>query len=128
MSDYGLQVKLARTLREDIEDREPIFRRPSWHGQGRRVEVEGGSRGRLADVGCAPAIVIDPELAARSADMVVAIIGDVPILGKYVQRGGKIQLLSLNRKWPTCTLEKKRGDRIVGVVTEQARPRRAAAA
>ncbi len=69
------------------------------------------------------AIVVDPEVAAKSGDMVVAVIYDAPILGKYARRGSKIQLLSLNRKWPSCTLEKKRGDRIVGVVTEHVRPR-----
>lgn len=69
------------------------------------------------------AIVVDPDVRARPGDMVVAVIDDESVLGKYARRGGKVRLLSLN-KWPACTLEKKRGDRIVGVVTEHAQPRR----
>jgi SOS-response transcriptional repressor LexA len=84
---------------------------------------------RIVDARNAPSyhegdfIVVDPDVAASSGDMVVAIIADAPILGKYAIRGSRIQLLSINRKWPVCTLEKKRGDRIVGVVTEHAQPR-----
>ncbi len=69
-------------------------------------------------------VVIDPAEAPTPGDMVLARIDGEPLFGKYTHRNGKVELEALNPDWDSVRLNETRGDRIVGVMTEHAKPRR----
>lgn len=70
-------------------------------------------------------VVIDPLTAPVPDDMVLARIDGAPIFGVYQRlRGGQIEIGALNKRWDPAELRPKRGDKIIGVMTEHARPRR----
>lgn len=72
-------------------------------------------------------IVIDPLRKPRPGKMVLAVVNRQPILGRYTERGsgttGKtIVIEALNPHWPAEIVNTKRGDRVVGSLTEFAVP------
>lgn len=70
-------------------------------------------------------IVIDPALTPRPGDMVLAVVGGKGCFGRYTMRkGGVIEIEALNDHWATEVFDATAGDRIVGVMTEHASPRR----
>ena len=68
-------------------------------------------------------VVIDPTETPIPGDMVLARINGEPLFGKYTKRKG-IEIAALNEDWEPVRLNESRGDRIVGVMTEHAKPRR----
>lgn len=72
-------------------------------------------------VGCK--IVIDPLRPPRPGKMVLVVINRQPIFGRYTEKTGKtIVIEAVNPHWPAEILNPKRGDRIVGSLTEYAMP------
>lgn len=70
-------------------------------------------------------IVIDPAEAPIPGDMVLARVDSAPMFGAYAEReGGVIAIVALNPKWSPAELKSIRGDHILGVMTEHAKPRR----
>jgi SOS-response transcriptional repressor LexA len=70
-------------------------------------------------------IVIDPGTKPEPGDMVLALVDSEPVFGRYVRkRGGVVEIEALNDHWSAEQVKPARGDRIVGVMTEHARPRR----
>lgn len=71
-------------------------------------------------------IVIDPQEQPTPGDMVLAMVDSAPIFGVYSKSdsfaNGAIE--SLDKKWGSEAIELDRGDRVLGVMTEHARPRR----
>lgn len=71
-------------------------------------------------------IVIDPLEQPVPGDMVLAIVDSAPIFGVFSRSdrfaGGAIE--SLDAKWGSEELDPDRGDKVLGVMTEHARPRR----
>jgi SOS-response transcriptional repressor LexA len=81
----------------------------------------------LADNRNAPAyepgyrIVIDPQRKPSPGMMVLALIGENPIFGQYVMRAGRrVEIRALNDNWAPEPLDERRGDRIIGTMTEYA--------
>lgn len=68
-------------------------------------------------------VVIDPVETPIPGDMVLARIKGEPIFGKYTRRRG-VEIDALNDDWESVKLDESKGDRIVGVMTEHAKPRR----
>lgn len=69
-------------------------------------------------------VVIDPAEEPQPGDIVLAKCKEAPVLGVFEMRDGCAQITALNKRWDTVRLNIKRGDRIIGVMTEHARPRR----
>lgn len=68
-------------------------------------------------------IVIDPVRKPRPGKMVLAVINRQPVFGRYTEKTGKtIVIEAINPHWPAEILNPKRGDRIVGSLTEIAIP------
>jgi hypothetical protein len=70
-------------------------------------------------------VVIDPHLAehAQPGQMVLAVIDAAPIFAMYVKTDrGQLALRGLNRQWGLEEYRPKRGDKIIGVMTEHAVP------
>lgn len=68
-------------------------------------------------------IVIDPERRPMPGKMVLAVINRQPTFGRYVERPGKVIVIeALNPHWGEETLNTRRGDRLVGSLTEFAVP------
>jgi hypothetical protein len=64
-------------------------------------------------------VVIDPLVKPKPGKMVLAVIDKEPVFGEYVEGAGKrIALQPINVKWPTELLNPKRGDRVIGTMTE----------
>jgi SOS-response transcriptional repressor LexA len=64
-------------------------------------------------------VVIDPLRKPKPGNMVLAVINREPVFGEYVEKAGKrVVIRPLNDKWPTEILHPKKGDRIVGTMTE----------
>jgi SOS-response transcriptional repressor LexA len=64
-------------------------------------------------------VVIDPQRKPSPGKMVLAVINREPVFGQYAEKTGKrIVILALNDKWPAEILNPKKGDRIVGTMTE----------
>lgn len=71
------------------------------------------------------ALIIDAAEVARPGDMVLAVVGELPVFGRYERReGGVERIAAINGVWDTVVIDPTRGDRIVGVMTEHAKPRR----
>jgi hypothetical protein len=72
-------------------------------------------------IGCK--IVIDPLRAPRPGKMVFVVINRQPVFGVYTEKTGKAVVIeAINSHWPAEILNPKRGDRIVGSLTEYAMP------
>jgi SOS-response transcriptional repressor LexA len=72
-------------------------------------------------VGCK--IVIDPLRKPLPGKMVLAVINRQPTFGRYTEKTGKAVVIeALSPHWPAEILNPKRGDRIVGTLTEYAMP------
>ncbi len=69
-------------------------------------------------------VVIDPVESPKPGDMVLARIDGAAVFGKYTRKGGHIHVDALNPDWDSAKLNTARGDRIVGVMMEHAKPRR----
>jgi SOS-response transcriptional repressor LexA len=68
-------------------------------------------------------IVIDPLRKPLPGKMVLAVVNRQPIFGRFVEKTGKaIVIEALNQHWPAEIVNFKRGDRIVGSLTEFAVP------
>lgn len=70
-------------------------------------------------------VVIDPEMPPRPGDIVFARVDGRPVLGKYVRRRDGVEIEALNPDWEPVFVRADRGDRVVGTMTEHAKPRRA---
>jgi transcriptional regulator with XRE-family HTH domain len=71
------------------------------------------------------AFVIDPEIEPQPGDMVLARIDGAPVFGKYTRaRGGIVEIHALNEDWEPRRVDGDNADRIIGVMTEHAKPRR----
>lgn len=68
-------------------------------------------------------IVIDPEVEPEPGDMVLAMVNAAPLFGVFSREGG-LKVESVDRKWGVEEIDSRRGDSILGVMTEHARPRR----
>jgi transcriptional regulator with XRE-family HTH domain len=71
-------------------------------------------------------VVIDPDATPNPGDMILAVVGPTaqPAFGKYTLKTRHAAALQpLNPDWPTIDIGEP-GTRIVGVMTEHARPRR----
>lgn len=71
-------------------------------------------------------VVIDPEERPMPGDMVLARINGDPVFGKFTRRVGdppRTEIVALNGDWHAEVLDEARGDRVVGVMTEHAKPR-----
>jgi transcriptional regulator with XRE-family HTH domain len=68
-------------------------------------------------------LIIDPAEQPQPGDMVLAFIDGDPIFGKYTRKNG-VEIQALNTDWDARQVNTSRGDRVVGVMTEHARPRR----
>ena len=70
-------------------------------------------------------LVIDPGTAPEPGDMVLVMIDSDAVFGRYARRkGGAVEIEALNNLWDAQPFKSARGDRIVGVMTEHAKPRR----
>jgi transcriptional regulator with XRE-family HTH domain len=70
-------------------------------------------------------VVIDPEIEPQPGDMVLARIDGAPVFGKYTRaRGGIVEIHALNEDWEPRRVDVDNGDRVIGVMTEHAKPRR----
>jgi transcriptional regulator with XRE-family HTH domain len=71
-------------------------------------------------------VVIDPNEQPVPGDMVLAMVDSAPIFGVFSRSarfsGGAIE--AVDPKWGAEEIDADRGDRILGVMTEHARPRR----
>lgn len=68
-------------------------------------------------------IVIDPLRKPKPGNMVLACIAGEPVFGVYAERDDKLVVIeAINSKWRTETLNTKKGDRIIGTMTEFAGP------
>ena len=64
-------------------------------------------------------VVIDPQRKPSPGKMVLAVINREPVFGEYAEKAGKrVVIRPLNDKWPIEILNPKKGDRIVGTMTE----------
>lgn len=64
-------------------------------------------------------VVIDPQRKPVPGKMVLAVVDKKGIFGEYQEKTGKrIVIHSLNSKWPDEIFNAKRGDYIVGTMTE----------
>lgn len=70
-------------------------------------------------------LIVDPEERPLPGDLVLCrIAGDNPSIRRYrVLPGGKIELVAYHEDWPSLVVEASEAQ-IIGVVTEQTRPRR----
>ena len=70
-------------------------------------------------------VVIDPAEQPRPGDMVLARIGGEPVFGKFTRKRTGVEIEALNPDWDEPQrLIASRGDCIIGVMTEHAKPRR----
>lgn len=70
-------------------------------------------------------VVIDPAESPVPDDMVLAKINGAPVFGVFTKvKGGHIEIAACNKRWGAEEIKPKRGDKIIGVMTEHARPRR----
>ena len=64
-------------------------------------------------------VVIDPLRKPVPGKMVLAVVNREPVFGEYAEKSGKrVVIRPLNDKWPTEILNPKKGDRIIGTMTE----------
>ncbi len=68
-------------------------------------------------------VVIDPNETPRPGDMVLARIDGAAVFGKYTRKKAVV-IEALNDDWDDLTIVPERGDRVIGVMTEHAKPRR----
>ena len=71
-------------------------------------------------------IVIDPYESPTPGDMVLAMVDSAPIFGVFSRsdRFSSGAIESLDTKWGSEEIDPDRGDKVLGVMTEHARPRR----
>ena len=71
-------------------------------------------------------IVIDPSERPMPGDMVLAMVDSAPIFGVFSRsdRFSSGAIESLDTKWGSEEIDPDRGDKVLGVMTEHARPRR----
>lgn len=69
-------------------------------------------------------VVIDPLAEPTPGDMVLARIDGRPVFGVYTRvRGGGVEIAAENSRWSPEAMQPERGDVVVGVMTEHAKPR-----
>ncbi len=68
-------------------------------------------------------VVIDPHVVAKPGQMVLAMVDSAPVFAVYVKtERGQFALRGLNPTWGSEEFKPKRGDKIIGVMTEHAIP------
>jgi SOS-response transcriptional repressor LexA len=69
-------------------------------------------------------VIIDPERSPVPGDMVLAVVEKQLLFRRYRKRGATIELLPLNPDWETVIFEPTKQNRLLGVMSEHARPAR----